>query len=57
MKPGLLVAYLTMRDVVTRAQNEFAAMVAEGPDDMTVPQVVDVAAVLSGRPPIDPLWQ
>ena len=43
MKPRLLVAYLTTQDVVTRARNEFDAVVADGPDDMTVPQVLDAA--------------
>ncbi len=41
MKPRLVVAYLTTRDVVARARDEFDALVVEGKDDMTLPQVLD----------------
>lgn len=40
MKPRLVVAFLTTRDVVARAREEFDAVVVEGDNDMTVPEVV-----------------
>ena len=43
MKPRLVVAFLTTQDVVMRARDEFDAVVVEGDNDMTVPQVVDAA--------------
>ena len=45
MKRRLVLACLTTTDVVARACAEFDAVVAEGPDDMTVPQVIRAAAV------------
>lgn len=44
MKPKLVVAFLTTRDVVMRARDEFDAVVVDGDNDMTVPQVVQAAA-------------
>src|ERR1700758_2279707 len=43
MRPRLVLAALMPRDVVTRARNEFDALVVEGKDDMTVAQVIDAA--------------
>ncbi|MBV9251661.1 MAG: D-glycerate dehydrogenase [Acetobacteraceae bacterium] len=43
MKPRLIVAFLTTRDVLARAREEFDALVVEGPDDMTAPEVVQAA--------------
>ena len=43
MKPRLVLAALMPRDVVTRARNEFDAVVVEGKDDMTAAQVIDAA--------------
>lgn len=43
MKPRLVVAFLTTGDVAMRARDEFDAVVAEGDNDMTVPQVVQAA--------------
>ncbi|HET8997470.1 MAG TPA: D-glycerate dehydrogenase [Acetobacteraceae bacterium] len=44
MKPKLVVAFLTTRDVVMRARDEFDAVVVDGDNDMTVPEVVQAAA-------------
>jgi lactate dehydrogenase-like 2-hydroxyacid dehydrogenase len=41
MKPRLVLAALMPRDVVTRAREAFDAMVAPGPADMTVAEVMD----------------
>ena len=43
MKPRLLLACLTTTDVVARAHAEFDAIIAEGPDDMTVAEVIQAA--------------
>ena len=43
MKPKLVVAFLTTHDVVVRARDEFDAVIHEGDNDMTVPQVVQAA--------------
>lgn len=43
MKPKLILGCLTTTDVVARAQREFDAIVATGPNDMTVPEIVDAA--------------
>ena len=43
MKPRLLLACLTTTDVVARARAEFDAIIAEGPDDMTVAEVIQAA--------------
>lgn len=43
MQPRLVLAALMPRDVVTRARNEFAALVVEGKDDMTAAQVIEAA--------------
>ncbi len=40
MKPRLVVAALLPRDVVTRAREEFDALVVDGKDDMTAPEAV-----------------
>jgi lactate dehydrogenase-like 2-hydroxyacid dehydrogenase len=45
MKRRLVLACLTTTDVVARARVEFDAIVAEGPADMTVPEVIRAAAV------------
>jgi lactate dehydrogenase-like 2-hydroxyacid dehydrogenase len=45
MKHRLVLACLMPTDVITRARSEFDAVVAEGPDDMTVAEVVAAAAV------------
>ena len=45
MKRRLVLACLTTTDVVARARAEFDAVVAEGPADMTVPEVIRAAAV------------
>jgi lactate dehydrogenase-like 2-hydroxyacid dehydrogenase len=44
MKRRLVLACLTTTDVVARARVEFDAIVAEGPADMTVPEVIQAAA-------------
>jgi lactate dehydrogenase-like 2-hydroxyacid dehydrogenase len=44
MKRRLVLACLTTTDVVARARMEFDAVVAEGPADMTVPEVTRAAA-------------
>jgi lactate dehydrogenase-like 2-hydroxyacid dehydrogenase len=44
MKPRLVVAFLTTSDVVMRARDEFDALVHEGDNDMTVPEVMQAAA-------------
>ena len=44
MKPRLVLAALMPRDVVTRARNEFDALVVEGKDDMTAAQVIEAAS-------------
>ena len=44
MQPRLVLAALMPSDVVTRARNEFDALVVEGKDDMTAAQVIDAAA-------------
>jgi hydroxypyruvate reductase len=43
MKPRLVVAALLPRDVVTRAREEFDALVVDGKDDMTAPEAVRAA--------------
>jgi lactate dehydrogenase-like 2-hydroxyacid dehydrogenase len=43
MKPRLLLAFLTTAAVVARARADFDAIVAEGPDDLTVPEVTAAA--------------
>ncbi len=43
MKPRLVLAALMPRDVVTRAREQFDALVVDGKDDMTVAQVVEAA--------------
>ncbi len=43
MKPRLVLACLMPSDVVARARSEFDAVVAEGPSDMTAPEVVQAA--------------
>lgn len=43
MKSRLVVAFLTTGDVVMRARDEFDAVVVEGDNDMTMPQVVQAA--------------
>jgi hydroxypyruvate reductase len=43
MKPRLVLASLMPRDVVARAREEFDAVVANGPDDMTAAEVVRAA--------------
>ena len=43
MKPRLVLAALMPRDVVTRARNDFDALVVEGKDDMTAAQVIEAA--------------
>ncbi len=44
MKPRLVLACLTTTDVVARARVEFDAIVAEGPADMTVPELIRAVA-------------
>jgi hydroxypyruvate reductase len=44
MKPRLVLAALMPSDVVARARDEFDALVADGKDDMTAPQVIEAAA-------------
>jgi lactate dehydrogenase-like 2-hydroxyacid dehydrogenase len=44
MKPRLVLACLTTNDVVNRARAEFDAVLAEGPADMTVAEVIRAAA-------------
>jgi lactate dehydrogenase-like 2-hydroxyacid dehydrogenase len=44
MKPRLVLAALMPRDVVTRARNDFDALVVEGKDDMTAAQVIEAAS-------------
>ena len=43
MKPRLVLAALMPRDVVARARDEFDAVVADGPDDMTAEEVIAAA--------------
>jgi lactate dehydrogenase-like 2-hydroxyacid dehydrogenase len=43
MKPRLVLAALMPRDVVTRARNDFDALVVEGKDDMTAAQAIEAA--------------
>lgn len=43
MKPRLVVAALLPHDVVTRAREEFDALVVDGKDDMTAPEAVRAA--------------
>src|ERR1700742_5173304 len=43
MQSRLVLAALMPSDVVTRARNEFDALVVEGKDDMTLAQVIEVA--------------
>ena len=43
MRPRLVLACLMPSDVVARARGEFDAVVAEGPSDMTAPEVVQAA--------------
>ena len=43
MHPRLVVAALLPRDVVTRAREEFDALVVDGNDDMTAPEAVRAA--------------
>ena len=45
MKPRLVLACLMPSDVVARARGEFDAVVAEGPSDMTAPEVVQAATI------------
>jgi lactate dehydrogenase-like 2-hydroxyacid dehydrogenase len=45
MKRRLVLACTTTTDVVARARVEFDAVVAEGPADMTVPEVIRAAAI------------
>jgi lactate dehydrogenase-like 2-hydroxyacid dehydrogenase len=44
LKPRLVLACLTTTNVVARARAEFDAVVAGGPADMTVPEVIRTAA-------------
>jgi lactate dehydrogenase-like 2-hydroxyacid dehydrogenase len=44
MQSRLVLAALMPSDVVTRARNEFDALVVEGKDDMTAAQVIEAAA-------------
>ncbi len=46
MKPRLVLACLTTTAVVARARQDFDAIIAEGRDDMTVPEVIRAAAAL-----------
>ena len=43
MKPRLVVAFLTTTAVVVRARADFDAIIATGPDDMTVAEVTQAA--------------
>ena len=43
MKPRLVLAALMPRDVIARAREEFDTVVAPGPADMTVAEVIDAA--------------
>ena len=43
MKPRLILACLMPTDVNTRARAEFDAVIAPGPDDMTMPEVIAAA--------------
>lgn len=43
-RPRIVLSCLTTTAVVARARAEFDAIVAEGPDDMTVPEVLQAAA-------------
>ena len=43
MKPRLVLAALMPRDVIARARDEFDTVVAPGPADMTVAEVIDAA--------------
>ncbi|MBN8873424.1 MAG: D-glycerate dehydrogenase [Rhodospirillales bacterium] len=42
-KPRLLLASLMPTDVIARARREFDAVIAEGPADMTAPEVIEAA--------------
>lgn len=44
MKPRLVLACLMPTDVITRARTDFDALVVDGKDDMTVPEVTRAAA-------------
>ena len=44
MKPKLILGCLVPTDVVTRARKEFDAVIAPGPNDMTVPEILEAAA-------------
>ena len=44
MKPKLILGCLVPTDVVTRAREEFDAVIAPGPNDMTVPEILEAAA-------------
>jgi lactate dehydrogenase-like 2-hydroxyacid dehydrogenase len=48
-RPSLVLSCLTTTDVVARARAEFDAIVATGPNDMTVPEVIDAAARLNAQ--------
>ena len=43
MKPRLVLAALMPRDVIARARDEFDAVVAPGPADMTADEVIAAA--------------
>jgi lactate dehydrogenase-like 2-hydroxyacid dehydrogenase len=43
MKPKLILACLVPTDVVSRAREEFDAVIAPGPNDMTVPEIQEAA--------------
>jgi lactate dehydrogenase-like 2-hydroxyacid dehydrogenase len=43
MKSKLILGCLTTTDVVARARQEFDAIIAPGPNDMTVPEIVEAA--------------
>lgn len=43
MKPRLVVAFLTTPNVIARARAEFEALIVEGKDDMTGPEVIRAA--------------
>ena len=49
MPSRLVLAALMPRDVVTRARDEFDAVVVEGKDDMTAAQVIEAAVCAPGR--------
>jgi lactate dehydrogenase-like 2-hydroxyacid dehydrogenase len=48
-RPSLVLSCLTTTDVVARARAEFDAIVATGPNDMTVPEVIDAATRLNAQ--------